>query len=231
MTHPFPTEASEKRWISLRFFLQGAGYHRALRAFEYNRRLFTGLRKDGVTPEFDHHVCQALYLRTLIPHLLYPEESFCVLAFHDTMEDHGVSQQEIMDVFTDSAFDSLYGKQNSLEFGNRVAHSTRNMTKVFRGVKDVESELFKRMAQDAIASLNKGIDRFHNQQTMIRTFSVKKMREYVQETQESILPMMKEAELMFPSQEPAYKNIRTALKSQVDMVERILELSAEKGLT
>ena len=225
MTHPFPSDAAEKRWISLRFFLQGAGYHRALRAFDYNRRLFTGKRKDGLTPEFDHHVCQALYLRTLIPHLLYPEETFCTIAFHDTMEDRDVSQQEIIDLFTDDSFNRLYSRAESAEFAGRVAHSTHNMTKVFRGVKVDEVELFQKMAKDPISSLNKGIDRFHNQQTMIRTFTVKKMGEYVEETKALILPMMKEAELMFPSQEPAYKNVRTALKSQVDMVERILELS------
>ena len=60
-THPFPPEGAEKRLIALRFWLLGKGYIRALRALEVNRQMFTGLRKDGLTPEFDHHVVQAQY--------------------------------------------------------------------------------------------------------------------------------------------------------------------------
>lgn len=83
-THPFPPEGAEKRLIALRFWMLGKGYIRALRALEVNRQMFTGLRKDGLTPEFDHHVVQAQYMRTLLPHLLYPEETLCAIFFHDT---------------------------------------------------------------------------------------------------------------------------------------------------
>jgi (p)ppGpp synthase/HD superfamily hydrolase len=205
--HPFPAEAAEKRMIALRFWLQGRGYHRALRAMDYNRRLFTGLRKDGITPEFDHHVCQAQYMRTLLPFVTYPEETLATIFFHDTPEDIGVSFDEIVNFF-----------KQDLEFGLRVSDGTRRVTKKMRNVKLQAEPLFRSMAECPIASLVKGGDRIHNLQSMIRTFNDDKQRQYLAETEEYILPMLKTAEQNFPEQEPAYKNIRTILKMQVDMV-------------
>lgn len=35
--------------------LVGAKYHRALKAMNFARQYHKGIRKDGVTPEFDHY--------------------------------------------------------------------------------------------------------------------------------------------------------------------------------
>lgn len=82
-----PTEKAQTRLVALRYWLSGRGYHQALRAMEMNRQLFSGTRKDGLTPEFDHHVYQALFARTLEPHFLFKEEVFTTIFFHDTLED------------------------------------------------------------------------------------------------------------------------------------------------
>lgn len=203
-THPFPAEAAEKRLIALRFWLQGARLTRALRALDVNRRMFPGVRKDGITPEFDHHVVQAQYLRTLLPHLLYPEETLAAIFFHDTPEDRGVSYAEIRNTFPEDA-----------AFGDRVANAVQRVTKTWRGEVYDESELFSAMARCPIGSVVKGGDRIHNLQSMVGVFSAEKQRKYLAETEQLILPMLKDAERRFPEQEPAYKNIRTILKMQV----------------
>ena len=211
-THPFPPEGAEKRLIALRFWLLGKGYIRALRALEVNRQMFTGLRKDGLTPEFDHHVVQAQYMRTLLPHLLYPEETLCAIFFHDTPEDRGVSYEEIRSTFPDDA-----------AFGNRVADATQRVTKKWRGQAFNEDALFEAMAQCPIASILKGGDRFHNLQSMMGVFNPSKQARYLDETEKRILPMLKDAERRFPEQEPAYKNIRTILKMQVALYRHFLQ--------
>lgn len=204
--HPFPSDAANKRFIALRYWLLGQKYHHALRSLDFNSRLFTGMRKDGVTPEFDHHVCQAQYLRTLLPYLIYPEETICTTLFHDTIEDKSVSALDVQMFFPEASI------------GIRVSQATTRMSKV-RGIEKISPDvLFPEMSKCPIASICKGVDRFHNLQSMLEVFTLKKQKEYVQETIDWILPMLKDAENRFPSQEPAYKNIRTMLKSQITII-------------
>ena len=208
-THPFPAAAAQKRLIALRYWLLGHNYTEALRSLDFNRRLFTGTRKDGVTPEFDHHVCQVQFLRTLLPYLDYPEETICTTLSHDTPEDKDVSPQELERFYKDPVF------------GSRVSLAVMKVTKTYRGEKFNSVELFAQMSQCPIASIVKGVDRFHNLQSMVGVFSLEKQKEYVRETEAEILPMLKDAELRFPSQEPAYKNIRTILKSQLAILSEL----------
>ena len=210
ISHPFPSSGAPKRLIALRFWLQGRDYHKALRAMEYNRQLFQGTRKDGITPEFDHHVCQAQYLRTL-PGLLHPEATLAAIFFHDTPEDRNIAFDEIR---------MLYPEDPS--FGDLVAQATRKVTKTWRGKSFDEDTLFEAMADCPVASVVKGGDRIHNLQSMVGVFTLEKKRSYLEETERQILPMLKRAERNFPEQEPAYKNIRTVLKMQVSLVDALL---------
>lgn len=211
MAHPFPAAAAQKRFIALRYWLQGRGYHNTLRALDYNRNLFTGTRKDGITPEFDHHVCQMQYVRTLLPHLIYPEETLSAICFHDTLEDKDISLEEVRTFFPDR------------EFGARVADAVWRGTKTWRGQRFDDKKKFEEMAECPIASIFKGADRIHNFQSMVGVFSLEKQKDYLKEGEELFLPMLKTAELRFPEQEPAYKNIRTFLKTQISLIRSMHE--------
>ena len=214
MTRPFPPDAAKKRFVALRYWLLGANMKNALRSLTYNQKFFSGLRKDGVTPSFDHHIVQVNFLRPLLPHLIYPEETICVVLSHDTPEDEGVSPDELAKIFEDK------------EFGQRVSSGAWKMTKKFRGGNGAASskeELSELQSQCPMASIAKGLDRIHNQQSMVGVFSKEKMRSYIEETENYILPMLKKAEFNFPEQEPAYKNIRTVLKMQIEMVRHLID--------
>ena len=208
-SRPFAPQAAYKRLIALRYWLLGAGLNNALVALDFNHPYFQGTRKDGLTPEFDHHVSQANFIRTLLPHLLFPEETLCLVFFHDTAEDHGVSPDEMARVFSDP------------EFGKRVADGASRMTKKYRGgvgSADTAEKLFKEMARCPISSIAKGVDRIHNLQSMVGVFSPEKQRSYLAETEQYFLPMLKSAERTFPKQEPAYKIISTVLKMQIELL-------------
>lgn len=196
----------KKREIALRYWLLGREYHRAIKAMAFNQALFTGTRKDGFTPAFDHHISQAQYLRTL-PTLLFPEETFCTIFFHDTPEDKDISPDEIFNLYSANPV-----------FAKRVSDAAWRMTKKYRGVKRPEQELFDEMAKCPIASIAKGCDRIHNIQSMVGVFTIAKQTTYMQEVEDLFLPMLKKAEQNFPEQEAAYKNIRTVLKNQLSMI-------------
>ena len=196
----------EKREISLRYWLQGAGFYRALEAMEFAKQYHTGFRKDGVTPEFDHQVSIAHFVRTLCASLLWPEETISTVFLHDVREDHGVSDQEIR-----------------VPFGDRVADAVAAMTKTFCGNKLPENTVFDQIALCPIASIAKGADRIHNFNSMVGVFSPLKQQSYMEEALTYFFPMLKKARRLHVRQEPAYENIKLVLNSQINLIQAIYQ--------
>jgi (p)ppGpp synthase/HD superfamily hydrolase len=203
----------DKMRTAMRYWLHGKGYHNAVRAMEYAYKHHTGIRKDGITPEFHHQVSIASYLRTL-PGLKYQEEVLAVAFLHDIVEDYGVNLKVI-----------------SAEFGEEITKSVKILTK--KSMTETENfELdvevyFDKMSDCPIASVVKGGDRIHNFQTMIDVFTVQKKQDYISECETYILPMLKEARRRFPEQEPAYENIKLVLMSQIELVNVSLSAMGE----
>lgn len=63
----------------------------------------------------------------------------------------------------------------------------------------------------------KGIDRVHNLTTMLGGFKPQKRVEYIQETQEYVLPMLKQARRNFPDQECVYENLKFIIINQINL--------------
>lgn len=198
----------EKKLLVLRQQLVGSRYFNALSALEFARRYHTGLRRDKITPEFQHQVEISLYALTL-PDLIYREEVLATILLHDVREDYGVSDHEIRNLFNDVAF------------ADRVANAVEKMTKVFRGVKKDENYLFEEMSLDAIASIAKGCDRIHNLQSMVGVFSIEKQKQYIDEVFELFFPMLKTARRLFSHQVNAYENIKHMLQSQIELIRAV----------
>lgn len=199
-------EKFQKREISLRYWLLGRGYTNAVKAMEFGQAYHTGFRKDGVTPEFDHQISIAQYVRTMISGLSHPEETLCTVFLHDVREDFDVSDGEIRS-----------------EFGDQVADAVETMTKKFRGVSKRSEDVFASIAANSIASVAKGADRIHNHQTMVGVFSDEKQRKYMEETKAYFFPMLKAARRKFVEQEPVYENIKHMLVSQIELIQAIHE--------
>lgn len=201
-----PSIAShEKRTVHLRGFLLGAGYFHAAEAMDYAAGFHSGIRRDGRTPEFAHQVYIVSYLSTLLPHLRHPEETLTVGFLHDVVEDHGVSLAEI-----------------EARFGPLVASATDAMSKEVDGIRRGAEAVAQRQAGDPVASIVKAADRINNQQTMPGVFTEAKILDYLTETRAHILPMIKQAQRRFPDQDLAYKNARTVLFAQIEMLEAAL---------
>lgn len=199
----------KKREISLRYWLLGRGYFKAIEAMEFAASYHTGTRKDGVTPEFDHQISIAHYVRTFIDGLDYPEETLCVVFLHDVREDFDVTD------------DVIRGR-----WGDRVADAVEAMTKTFRGTKKDPQMVFDAIAADPIASVAKGADRVHNHQTMVGVFTIEKQKDYIAETELFFLAMLKRARRLFARQEPVYENIKHMLTSQIALIKAIHAASA-----
>lgn len=203
-------ETHIKERATLLGWLHGNGWHNAARALHFAESHHTGLRKDGITPEFSHQVHISLYLTTLAPHFPQGEEVISTALLHDVCEDYDITFDEIED-----------------RFGRTVRKAVTAMTKETRGVRLNPEHVVDLQANDEIASVCKGADRIHNQSTAIGVFSPSKIEEYVDETRTQILPMLKAARKNFPHQNGAYQNIRTVLTSQVSALEALTTQGAQ----
>lgn len=203
-------DSHSKQRIALRYWLLGAGFHTAAEAMTFAESYHTGVRRDGVTPEFAHQVAIASMVRTQLPHLRHPQEALSVSFLHDIREDYDLGDQEIRSRFGDLTADGVWA-----------------VTKTFRGVRRDDRQLFADLAENPTASVVKAFDRVHNLGTMNGVFTTEKMVAYIAETKELFFPMLKQARRNFPDQEPAYENAKLILASQVDLLSALVEAGVE----
>lgn len=203
-----PASDYSKQRIAARYWLLGAGYHRAAEAMDFAESYHGGTRKGG-QHEFSHQVAIASWVRTLASGLLYPEDTLIVAFLHDTREDYGVED------------DRIRGR-----WGDRVADAVDAMTKEWKGERRDEAAVFDAIAGDAVASVVKAGDRIHNQGTLLGAFTPPKIEGYLAETEAHILPMLKRARRRFPAQDAAYENAKLMLMSQVGLLRAVLAAQA-----
>lgn len=192
------TTKHQKLMIALRYYLLGRGWTNASNALELGAQYHTGTRKDGVSPEYSHPMRAAHYVRTLVPHLMYPEDCISAILLHDLVEDYDVDYNTVKDAV-----------------GSRAADAIMLLDK--RG-RTTES-YYRSLGLCPITSICKGPDRIDNMSTMHGVFTPEKQLKYTTEVHEHMFPMLKTARRSFPSQEPAYENIQFVLRVQCTAVE------------
>nr|WP_250808250.1 hypothetical protein [Neorhizobium tomejilense] len=196
-----------KQVLLMRTFLQTKEYFMALEAMEFALRYHTGKRKDGISPEFSHQMFIALYVLTISPLLLYPEETLAVIFLHDVCEDFDVSYDEIERLF-----------------GVRVRVAVELLTKKKDGVRIPDDVYYARMAENEIASIVKGVDRAHNIHSMHGAdWSIDKMQAYLDFVFDLVLPMLKKARKKFGRQRLAYENVKAVLLMQARPVQLLID--------
>lgn len=204
------TSRYTKLSIALQHYLLGARYYRALAAYDFARKQHIGWRKDKVTPEFQHQIEIALFITTLRD--LQDEEGCIVVALlHDTLEDYpSISTANLVDIV-----------------GTEDTKSVISLSKFIHGKQSYGDlfDYFDRIAVNLNSSIVKGCDRIHNLKTMHSAFTKEKQQQYVEETEQFFLPMLKKATGLYPKQHLAYMNIRTMLKTQMELIKSALEAS------
>ena len=199
--------AFEKKRTALKGYCLGRDYVDVLRAITFAEQYHTGVRKDGVTPEFQHQIEIALHATTL-KGLSNADESILlqIIMLHDVVEDYNVSLLEI-----------------ELRFGSVVAKGVEVLSKVINGVKKSMTQCMREMTLNPLAALAKGCDRVHNVQSMRGVFNYAKQKTYGQEVREHFLPMLRRTRDLAPQYRQAINNIKNMLEAQVQWVEYLHE--------
>ena len=143
-------------------------------------------------------------------------ETYATIFLHDLAEDYAKEHPE-------ARYDYIQAK-----FGTLICEATYRMTKKYMGAKKDINQYFLEISQCPIASIAKPADRLINQGTMTGVFTLDKQVEYIGESKDNFFPAIKRARRMFPRQDGAYENIKSALWSQINLLERAIE--AERAL-
>lgn len=197
----------DKQKLVIKTHLRTKGFFNALRAMEFAMKYHTGTRKDG-QPEFSHQISQACLFMTIEPFALYPEETYITIFNHDVAED-----------FQEDVSIGLVKEK----FGVIAGESVRLMCKEHSGIEGKLNNdyYYSKMSDNAITSICKGLDRVHNLMTMLGAFKPAKQLEYIKETVDYTLPMLKRSRNNFPEQNLAYENIKFIIQNQIGLYQAL----------
>ena len=199
-----------KQLSVMRGFLEGRQYYVAAEALELVRGTESGTRKDGSTPKLHHQLSVARLISTLLPHLLYPEETLAAAFLHDLLEDHGPEWTR----------DKLEQRFNA-----RVADAVWTLSKKTHGLVKTPESYYGGLAGCPVGSIVKVADRARNMQTMQGVFSPEKQLAYVKEVDQWYFPMIRTARRAYPRQYGAYENLKILIRCQRSLIDHILAAS------
>ena len=200
----------DRMYAHIHEFAVSRQMEQTVQALSFARKMHSGqYRKSG--EEYIIHpltmACHALSLG------MADDTLISTILLHDVCEDCGVSPQE-------------------LPVSPEVRRGVELMTFT---VLDGETQdaakrrYYDRLGENKTAAVTKLIDRCHNGSTMAGTFSKEKMKAYIEETREYVLPLLCRTGERYPDLAGVLFSIRYHITSVIDAAEHILRTDdAEK---
>ena len=196
---------SEKMYTYIRGFANGSNMPQTLKALSFAREKHSGqLRKSG-DPYIVHPLtmaCNALSIG------IREDEVIAAILLHDVCEDCDVSLEE-------------------LPVSDAVRHSVGLLTfTVMDGeTKEIaKNRYYNLILQDRPATLAKLIDRCHNVSSMAGTFSKEKLKAYIEETRQYVLPLLRKAKAQYPADSDVLFILKYHITSVVDSIEATMQV-------
>ncbi len=198
------TYSAEKMYTFVRGFASGARMPETLRALSFAREKHEGqLRKSG-EPYFVHPLtmaCDALSIG------IRDDEVVAAILLHDVVEDCGVSLQE-------------------LPVSAGVKHSVDLVTfSVMEGEtkESAKTRYYNMILTDRAATLTKLVDRCHNVSSMAGVFTKEKLKAYIVETREYVLPLLRKAKQVYPEDADILFILKYHITSVVDSIDATIK--------
>ena len=197
--------SAEKMYTYIRGYATGANMRETLKALAFARKQHDGqIRKNG-KPYIIHPLtmaCNALSLG------IRDDEVVATILLHDVCEDCDVGLQE-------------------LPVNDRVRHSVELMTfELMAGEtkETAKNRYYNLILQDRAATLTKLIDRSHNVSSMAGTFSREKLKSYIEETRQYVLPLLRKAKTTYPEDSDILFVLKYHMTSVVDSIEATMQV-------
>lgn len=195
----------EKMYTYLRGYASGAGMKETLKALAFAREKHCGqLRKSG-EPYIVHPLTMACNAVSLG---IRDDTVVATILLHDVCEDCGVSVGE-------------------LPVSDAVKHAVELMTfRVMEGeTKEIaKNRYYNMLLQSREACMTKLIDRCHNVSSMAGTFSVEKLKSYIEETRHYVLPLLRRVKNQYPEDSNILFVLKYHIVSVVDSIEATIQV-------
>ena len=195
----------EKMYTYLRGYASGAGMKETLKALAFAREKHCGqLRKSG-EPYIVHPLTMAC---NAVSMGIKDDTVVATILLHDVCEDCGVSVAE-------------------LPVNDTVKHAVDLMTfRVMEGeTKEIaKNRYYNMLLQSREASLTKLIDRCHNVSSMAGTFSVEKLKSYIEETRHYVLPLLRKVKTQYPEESDILFVLKYHIISVVDSIDATIQV-------
>lgn len=207
---PVPhTEATAQRAV-LQHTLIGLGLFQAADALSFMTQVHTGLRRDGVTPEWHHPISVALHLLTLKDAFPADERDdlFTMALLHDTLEDcRDVTREHLAARITPHALHGviLLSKTEAAAPERRRDFAT----------------YCRELDGHPLTCPVKLADRNRNFDSMVGVFTPEKQLAYVEEAETHLLPMSRRCRDRYTRLYLPIMNLHQGLKSQIHLIRAI----------
>ena len=195
----------EKMYTFLRGFASGAGMKETQKALTFAREKHSGqLRKSG-EPYIVHPLMMAC---NAVSMGIKEDAVIATILLHDVCEDCGVGIAE-------------------LPVSDAVKHAVDLMT--FRVMEGETKEIAKNRYYNMLlecreAAMTKLIDRCHNVSSMAGTFSIEKLKAYIEETRHYVLPLLRKVKNQYPEDSDILFVLKYHIVSVVDSIEATIQV-------
>ena len=195
----------DKMYTYLRGFASGAGMKETLKALSFAREKHAGQRRKSGEPYIVHPLMMACNAVSIG---IRDDAVIATILLHDVCEDCGVSLAE-------------------LPVSEPIKRAVDLMT--FRVMEGENKEIAKNryynlLLQCREATLTKLIDRCHNVSSMAGTFSVEKLKAYIEETRHYVLPLLRKAKILYPEDADVLFVLKYHMVSVVDSIDTTIQV-------
>ena len=195
---------AEKMYTYIRGFASGLGMEQTLQALTFARDKHSGQMRKSGDPYIVHPLtmaCNALSLG------IKDDNIIATILLHDVCEDCGVSVNELpvndkvkrgVDLMTFSVMDGETKETAKVRYYNMLLESKE-------------------------AAFTKLIDRCHNVSTMAGTFTKEKLKAYIEETRQYVLPLLRKVKQKYPNDTDILFVLKYHIVSVVDAIDLTLK--------
>ena len=195
----------EKMYTYLRGYAAGAGMKETIKALAFAREKHSGQFRKSGEPYIVHPLTMAC---NAVSMGIREDSVVATILLHDVCEDCGVGVAE-------------------LPFSEPVRRAVDLMTfRVMEGeTKEIaKNRYYNMLLQSREACMTKLIDRCHNVSSMAGTFSVEKLKSYIEETRQYVLPLLRKVKNQYPEDSDILFVLKYHIVSVVNSIDATIQV-------
>ena len=195
----------EKMYTFLRGYASGAGMKDTVKALTFAREKHREQFRKSGEPYIVHPLTMAC---NAVSMGIKEDSVIATILLHDVCEDCGVNPNEL------PVSDTVKRAVDLMTF-----HVMDGETKEI-----AKNRYYNRLMESREAALTKLLDRCHNVSSMAGTFSVDKLKSYIEETRHYVLPLLRKVKDQYPEDSDILFVLKYHIVSVVDSIEATIQV-------